>query len=163
VQPPIVLQMVSHDSTIRKFLRLPIAERHQLLEVTILLILVSCSLRIFPFRHVLRSLKALITPGPLFDSTDRMRSDWIAWAVAAASARIPFVTCLPSALVLQALLERSGQSTRVCFGVRPHHDSVMGSDPSLSAHAWVEDAAGRSVGRTRRGAFVPLVRFSDTQ
>jgi hypothetical protein len=149
--------------SIRKFFRLPIAERHQLLEVTVLLILVSWSLRIFSFGQVSRSLKSLVAPGPLFDQTDRMRWDWIAWAVATASARIPFATCLPSALVLQALLERSGQSTRLCFGVRPHHASVMESDPSLSAHAWVEDTAGRSVGHTRRGSFVPLVRFSDTQ
>jgi hypothetical protein len=141
---------------IRKFFRLPISERHQLLEVTILLILVSCSLRIFSFSQVSRSLKSMIAPGPLFDATDRMPSEWIGWAVAAASARIPFATCLPSALVLQALLERSGQPTRVCFGVSKNLTD------ELSAHAWVEDTAGRSVGRTRRGAFVPLVRFSDT-
>jgi hypothetical protein len=142
---------------IRKFFRLPITERHQLLEVAILLILVSCALRIFSFSQVSRSLKSLVAPGPLFDQTDRMRSEWIAWAVAAASARIRFATCLPSALVLQALLERSGQSTRVCFGVSKNLTD------ELSAHAWVEDTAGRSVGRTRRGAFVPLVRFSNTQ
>jgi hypothetical protein len=143
--------------TIRKFLRLPIHERHQLLEVTILLILVSCSLKIFSFRQVSRSLKSLAAPGPLFDATDRLRSDRIAWAVGAASARIPFATCLPSALVLQALLERSGHSTRVCFGVSKNVTE------ELSAHAWVENARGAMVGRHRRGAFVPLVRFSDTQ
>lgn len=143
--------------TLRKFLRLPISERHQLLEVAILLILVSCSLRMFSVRQVSRSLKLLATPGPLFVPTDRMRPDRIAWAVGAASARIPFATCLPSALVLQSLLERSGQSARVCFGV-----STDLTEP-LSAHAWVEDRVGTPVGRNRRGTFVPLVRFSDTQ
>ena len=128
-----------------------------MLEVTILLILVSCSLRIVSFRQVSRSLKLLVTPGPLFVPADRMRPDRIAWAVGAASARIPFATCLSSALVLQALLERSGQSARVCFGV-----SKDLTEP-LSARAWVEDRVGAPVGRSRRGTFVPLVGFSDTQ
>ena len=143
--------------TIRKFLQLPISERHQVLEIAILLILVSCSLRLFSFRQVSRSLKALVTPGPLFVPADHMRSDRIAWAVGVASARIPFATCLPSALVLQALLERSGQPARVCFGVSKDLTE------QLSAHAWVEDDRAAPVGRNRRGPFVPLVRFSDTQ
>ena len=142
--------------TIRKFLRLPIAERHQLLEIAILLILVSWSLRVFSFQKVSRSLKALVTTGPLFVPADHMRSDRIAWAVGAASARIPFAACLSSALVLQALLERSGQPARVCFGVSKDLTE------QLSAHAWVEDNRAVPVGRGRRGSFVPLVRFSDT-
>jgi hypothetical protein len=127
------------------------------LEAAVLLVLVSGALKVFSYSHVSGALKLLAAPGPLFVAADRMRSDRIAWAVGVVSARIPFVTCLTSALVLQALLERSGQSARVCFGVaRPLTDE-------LSAHAWVEDGFGATVGRSRRGAFVPLVRFSDTQ
>jgi hypothetical protein len=112
-------------NSIRRFLHLPIPERHQLLEVVVLLVLVSCALRVFPFRRVSRSLTSLVTTGPLFGPADRLAPERIAWTVDEASARLPFVSSLTCALVLQALLQRSGHVANTCEDVSTSSDGWL--------------------------------------
>jgi hypothetical protein len=56
----------------------------------------------------------------------------LAWAVAAASRRIPAATCLTQSLALQKLLEAAGYPSRLEIGV------AKSAEHGFQAHAWVE-------------------------
>lgn len=57
----------------------------------------------------------------------------LAWAVAAASRRLPFrSTCLVESLAVDAMMRRRGYASEIRFGVRPPNGGV------LAGHAWVE-------------------------
>lgn len=56
--------------------------------------------------------------------------DRVAWALRAASRRMPRVTCLETALALQRLLARYGHSSSLRIGVAK-------TGPDFSAHAWL--------------------------
>ena len=55
----------------------------------------------------------------------------LAWAVTAASRRVPAATCLTQALALHLLCRRRGWPTQLQIG-------VARSDGAFRAHAWVE-------------------------
>jgi len=56
----------------------------------------------------------------------------LAWAVAAASRRIPAASCLTQSLALQKLLAAAGHPSRIEIGV------AKSAERGFQAHAWVE-------------------------
>jgi len=75
--------------------------------------------------------------GPWRD-LDRKSIRQVAWAVEAASRRIPGATCLTQGMATQVILGRLGQRSELRLGV------TRKPDGQLEAHAWVE-SQGRIV------------------
>ena len=74
-----------------------------------------------------------------------------AWAVKAASRRMPFTaTCLVQALALRMLLSRQGYDPHLRLGV------AKDGDDRLEAHAWLEMDGQVLIGGEAGGRFVPL-------
>jgi len=141
---------------LRKFLTLAPVERRLLLKATCLLTVVQVGLGRVPFTM----LRRLLTR----DARDRNRlagghpgfADLVAWAVTAASRRVPGrTTCLSRALTVQALLARSGYPSRLRVGV------LRGKQGEVEGHAWVECEGRILIGGTASeiGQFTPLAAF----
>lgn len=84
---------------------------------------------LLPFSRARRLLLAWSRPGRAAHAAEKL-----AWAVAAASRRLPapFRACLPQALAAEALLRRHGAPARLVIGVRR-----TGTAGGVQAHAWV--------------------------
>jgi Transglutaminase-like superfamily len=78
--------------------------------------------------------------------------DRLAWAVSVAGSVIPGATCLVQALVLQAVLERSGQESQIHLGVN--------RGTFLKAHAWVVVGDRTVLGRPEIEEFHALGRLN---
>jgi hypothetical protein len=75
----------------------------------------------------------------------------IAWAIDAASQRIPTAnSCLPRALAARFLLVRWGYPAEFSIGVARNRDG------KLEAHAWVEALGKVVIGASEPGYFSPL-------
>jgi hypothetical protein len=118
---------------LRKFLALAPIERRVLVKASVLLALIQVGLGRMPFTV----LRRLITPGATNEGRRRGDSreyaDAVAWAVMAASRRVPgATTCLSRALTVQAMLARGGCPSRLQVGVS------RGKRGEVEGHAWVE-------------------------
>lgn len=106
-------------------------ERHLLAEAAMLTAVVWLGLRTLSFASLRQVLEACCrrTAGHPSDPLSG-----IAWAVQAASRRIPGGrTCLVEALVADVMLRRRGYQPVLHLGVRKQHDRT----PPLTGHAWV--------------------------
>lgn len=96
-------------------------------------------------------LKAWATrPGPGNIEVDR-----IVWAGRAAARRMPFATCLSSALALQRLLARNGHDSEL-------HIGVAGSGGDFTAHAWLERDGRILIGEEEQHRYTRLMNWSAT-
>jgi hypothetical protein len=116
-------------TTLAKLRHLDSADRRLLIEAFTLLGAIRLGLRVLPFRALSRALGALAIRS---DVTARRSPERIAWAVGAASRRLPGTLCLSQALAAQVLLARGGHSASLRIGV-----ATVG-DCKLEAHAWLE-------------------------
>jgi hypothetical protein len=119
---------------LRKLLALTPVERRLLITATLLLAVVQLGLRRLPFTALRRLLVGgRRRSGARLAQVNRALADQVAWAVTAASTRVPGpTTCLTRALTAQAMLARRGCPSRLQVGVtRGKHGEVEG-------HAWVE-------------------------
>lgn len=82
----------------------------------------------------------------------RLGIDRIAWAVSAASRRLPGATCLVSGLALQRLLSREGHASELHIGV-----AKLGE--RLAAHAWVVCEGRTLIGEVESGDYTRLVAW----
>ena len=118
---------------LRKFLRRSWAEKHLLVQVTLLLGGTRIALSLFPFKSVQRFLAW--SSGKAVDrSVDREAyCNRVIWAINAVGRRIlDDKPCLPQALVAQWLLRRRGYPATLRIGV------TRDEAGQLLAHAWVE-------------------------
>lgn len=112
-----------------RFLRLPAGERRLLLEAALMLAVTAAGIRVVRFQAVRRWLARLAA----VSDREVRAADRIVWAVETASGRLPGArTCLPRALVAQALLARHGFPANFRIGVARRDDG------RVAAHAWVE-------------------------
>jgi hypothetical protein len=123
---------------LRKFLRLPAAERRLLFQAAILLGGIRIGLRLLPFQTVRRAVSELATAPRIAYEADRSSADRLAWAVTKASRYVPEATCLAQALAAQVLLARHGHPAHLRVGFAR---SVEGK---VHGHAWLE-SRGRIV------------------
>ena len=138
---------------IRRFLRLPIAEKTLLGEATALLLVSRIGLRMLPFATLRRflSLFARIPMWPARRSPPEDRIQRIVWAVEAAGRRFPALgTCLTQALTAHVLLARTGCASNLRIGVT--------REPSgrFLAHAWLENDGVILIGGEPGDGFTPM-------
>jgi hypothetical protein len=76
----------------------------------------------------------------------------IAWAVSAASRRMPGTSCLISAFALQRLLSRAGHESELHIGVAMHGQK-------FAAHAWVVCEGRILIGAREDDPYTPLVAW----
>lgn len=132
-------------TNLRKLIALPLAERRLLIEAALLVASTRLGLWTLPLRTVYHLL-ALLPPG----SYQAGSLPPISWAVSIASVYVPHATCLPQALVAQALLRRYGLPGILRVGV------ARSPDGAFEAHAWVEREGQIVVG----GPAESLARFA---
>jgi len=118
---------------LRRFLRLPTAERQLLIKAALLLEAIKLGMRVLPFR-ILRRLLTRMVDMPLKPwGATRSSAKRVAWAVEVASHHTPGnKTCLAQALATQLLLARRGYPALLHIGV------VTGEQEQFQAHAWIE-------------------------
>jgi hypothetical protein len=122
--------------SLRRFLALPPADRRLLAAAGLFLAFAGVALKVLPFRTVCRLLPSRRpAAGGRQEGDDRL-AQRVAWAVNAASRRLPGCRgCLPRALAARALLECRGAPARLRLGVAR---DAGGDAGGLRAHAWVE-------------------------
>src|SRR5258708_15626413 len=108
---------------------LPPERRHLLPRTVALVAMVRLGLWILPLHRLRRFMHALPPrPAAVAGSTPRD----LAWAVAAASRRIPAASCLTQSLALQKLLDAAEHPSRLEIGV------AKSAERGFQAHAMVE-------------------------
>jgi hypothetical protein len=117
---------------IKRYKQLSAVERSLFFRALAAVAVLRIGLWMLPFR-VVRNLVEQFrrSPGRRFD-LDRRNIRQVAWAVEAASRRIPGTTCLPQGMATHLLLGRLGQRSQLRLGVT-HKPGGR-----LEAHAWVE-------------------------
>ncbi len=134
---------------LRRFFTLSTAERRALARALVTVATIRLALWVLPFR-VIRPVIGRITARPRGADADAEATRRIAWAVAAAAARIPRATCLTQALAAQVLLARIGEHADLRLGVARDH-----SAPAL-AHAWLEHRGHVLIGGAWLERYMPL-------
>ncbi len=129
------------------FLALPRRDRRLLLHALVTLVAVRLALRVVAVDRLRR---------PVGPARPRARpADQVAWAVRAASRRLPGTTCLASALATQRLLAREGHASQLTIG-------VARNDRGFAAHAWVVCEGVTLVGGDESPGYTPLLAWSST-
>jgi len=133
---------------VKRFLRLPRAERALLLQASISILSVRLALRFL----CVERLQALACRWAGRATTPAV-SDRIVWAVEAAARKIPASTCLSKALAAQALLARHGYISQLMIGVAKEEAS------RLEAHAWLACQDRILIGGPETGRYTPLLNL----
>jgi hypothetical protein len=84
--------------------------------------------------------------------TGHAEAERVIWAGRAASRRLPFATCLSSALALQRCLSRHGHACELHIGVARENRSIV-------AHAWIEREGRIVLGEDERQAYTRLLAW----
>ena len=119
-----------------RFRELSRTERVLFFQALLLVPLVRIGLWVLPFRVLQRWVERFRQNRS--STLNRRQIRQVAWAVEAASRRIPRATCLTRGLATQILLGRLGQCAELKLGV------ARKANGELEAHAWVE-AQGRII------------------
>ncbi len=136
---------------LRKFLRLPVAERRLLVKAALLLVAIRLGLWLLPFR-TLRRLLARATETSVKADKVRPSTDSIIWTVGVASQYMHgFGTCLTQALAAQVLLARRSIPSLLHIGV------LRDERGRLQAHAWLESGGKVVIGEHEIERYTPLV------
>jgi hypothetical protein len=126
---------------VERFFRLPPADRRLLVRSLLLLAATRVALWMLPFQTVRRLLARTARP----TAAARTPTERISWAIGVAQRVIPSATCLPQALVGEALLTRAGHPFELRIGV------AKTAAGGLHAHAWIESDGRVVVGELVQG------------
>jgi hypothetical protein len=138
-------------TVLEKLRRASWPQRWALVEAALLLGVARTALRLLPFRTILR-LTDGVEPRSGADAGRLARR---VWAIEIMGNRLfPTNPCLTQAILVQALMRRAGQDTRLRIGVRRE------GRETLEAHAWVERDGAILIGRKEaEQGYVPLPSF----
>jgi hypothetical protein len=116
-------------NTLRTLARLPRNERALFFRALLVVVVMRVGLSLSSFQRVQKITKPKDQTAPEFADLPVLR---FAWAVSAASKRVPGASCLTQSLALHYLLSRAGYNSQIRIGV--------GKEPNATfcAHAWVE-------------------------
>jgi hypothetical protein len=103
-----------------------------LIGASVLVVVVRIALWLLPSRVILATTRRLVSGPERSPNGVRVSPAQIAWAVGAASRRVPRASCLTQALATQLLLRAFGFASRICLGVG------RSGDGQFCAHMWVE-------------------------
>ena len=142
---------------LRKFLRLPTAERRLLIETALLLEAIKLSMRLLQFRTLRRLLVRVSDAASAKPRhADQLPVERVVWAVEATSRHTPGVkTCLTQALAAQVLLARRGHPALLRIGVARREQE------QFQAHAWVESEGKVVIGGSEPGRYTPLAGLEE--
>ena len=145
-------QEVLNMHLISRYKNLSPVERNLFFRALTLLAITRLGLWILPFRVIRNWTEQFRSSSGIHTALDRRSIDRIAWAVEAASRRIPGITCLPRAIVAHILLGRCGQTSELRLG------AALKPGGRLEAHAWVEVSGRVVIGEAIEGfhRFVPF-------
>ncbi|CAN5807530.1 hypothetical protein BH23ACT11_BH23ACT11_01070 [soil metagenome] len=135
---------------LRKFLRLPYAERWLLIKAALLLAIVRLGMQLLPFQTLRRLVDRLSKPSGRLQATDRSSIEEIVWAVELSGRYMPG-TCLTRALAAQILLARRG------YPVSLHIGAVREEGEKFLAHAWLETGGRVVIGGHELERYTPLI------
>ena len=141
---------------ITRYRQLSATERGLFFRALALLAVIRIGLRLLPFRVLRDGMEHFRLRASGCRDLDRRNIRQVAWAVEAASRRIPGTTCLPQGMATHFLLGRLGQQSELRLGV------ARKPEGQFEAHAWVE-VQGRVVsgGAVEGfGRFMPLQQKS---
>jgi hypothetical protein len=138
--------------SLKKFARLPRAEKILLVRAFFLVAAIRLGLWLLQFR-VLRRL-ALPREN---SSNGAPRMDRLIWAVRVVSRYIPRATCLTQALAAQALLARSGYETKLVLGF------AKDEERPFEAHAWLEYGDQVLIGGPTVERYTPIAAWDTGQ
>lgn len=131
---------------LKRFRRLPRAERALLLQAAFTIVAARVALRFLSFERVrvlaCRSAGSARRPLPF---------DRIAWAVEASARQIRASSCLTKALAAQALLNKHGYASQLVIGV------ARNEARRLEAHAWITCQDQVLIGGPEIGRYAPLL------
>jgi len=132
---------------IRKFARLPAAERHLVIRAATVVGLMRLGLWFFSFRRISALLRRR---RPRLRPANAASPERIGWAIRVASRYLPGATCLVQALAGLVLLEGAGLPARLYIGV------ARNDQTPFRAHAWVKSQDNVIVGGHELQQYVPL-------
>jgi Transglutaminase-like superfamily len=136
---------------LRKFVRLPAAERRLLVKAALLLAATRAGVWLLPFRTVRRVVARVADAPAGFRSADGSSVDEVVRAVGRAGRLLSCAsTCLTEALVAQVLLARRGHPASLRIGV------ARSEGGQFEAHAWVESDGMVMIGGNELGRYAPL-------
>ncbi len=143
---------------LRKFVRLPAAERRLLINAVLLLWMVKVGLVLLPFRAKRRLLSRLTRVASSNRVTRESSVADVVWAVELAGQLTPWAsTCLTQALTAQVLLLRRGHPAVVHIG------AVREEGGKFLAHAWVESGGDVVIGGFELEQYTPIVVLDGTR
>ena len=137
----------------RRFARLPAAERRLLVRMAAVLWGTRLGLWVLSTQRVHRALGRRMPVRVGWRRSVPFSPERIAWAARVGSRYVPRATCLVQALAVQRLLEREGHPACLRVGV------AKGGRTRLLAHAWVESAGRVVVGGGALERYAPLLAW----
>ena len=143
--------MRSGARRLRKFVRLPAAERRLLIKAALLLAATRVGVWLLPFRTVRRVVARMADAPAGFRSADRSSMEEVVRAVGRAGRLLSCAsTCLTEAVVAQVMLARRGHPATLRIGV------ARSEEGRFEAHAWVESGGRVMIGGHELGRYAPL-------
>jgi hypothetical protein len=137
----------------RRKLRVVSREEWWLLCLSMTLVVTTrAALWVLPSRSILRVLGRLVEMPERTPRGSRPGVSQIAWAIDAASRRVPQATCLTQAIAGQLMFRRYGYASRLCVGVQ----WVPAGAAGFRAHAWIERDGRIVIGGSASRSFTPL-------
>jgi Transglutaminase-like superfamily len=134
------------QSRLRKFIRLPRADRGLLVSAVVSVLKARIMLMFVPVREIL----APVVPRTGPESSD-VEAARISWAVEAAGRIVPTGgNCLVRAIAGRAMLARRGVSSQIRLGVAKNSPDI------LTAHAWLECGDRIVTGEGEHLGYAPL-------
>lgn len=136
-----------------KIARLPWRRRLLLLRALAGVVFYRAALSALPFSLV-RTLSARRARPRAAHRVAGFTASDLAWAVRAASRRVPRASCLTQALALRALMARESLASDLHIGV------ARDEDGRFEAHAWLEADGRVLIGGGELERFTPLARVT---
>jgi hypothetical protein len=136
---------------IARFLRLSFSDQLLLIRAVLLLLMARISLRLFTLRTTRRLFSSPVR------NAAKLTVSQIVWSVNSASRLLPFISCMPQAIVAQRLLASHGYSAAMRVGVAPPGNS------ELQAHAWLEYQGAAVLGASQLDRYTILLTLEPEQ
>lgn len=146
------ISLLRPTSFIRRVVTLRPEEGVLLGHALALVLAVRISLWLLPSRVIVRRVHSTSTRAPE-GRCSGVRAEQIAWAIDAASRRVPRASCLTQAVAGQILLRHHGIDSILRVG-------VIRRGTGFRAHAWIEEAGRILIGGAESKQFTPMVEFS---
>lgn len=141
---------------LRTLWRLAPADRVAVTEALVTLAIASASIRLLPFRSVVRVLASSRPRRASTNAFDERETRRVRWAIEAWSRRVPWRTvCFQKGLAMHMMLQRRGIASTLHYGVRTDQEK------GLAAHVWVTENGQAVIGGEEAAGFTCLAIYPE--